>query len=699
MASYGTDFTPQTHGFTFANRFPYEIPNVYELPYTRPIALRDIVPGWCGGICFAALDYFTAGQPVSRVRAAEDLSPDTLTFIAERHLDSLSLPVVLKTIEWTMLEDAEISAQTSRLEIPRLRRWLRRGVPAPLMLIRRSGADAQYQNTIVLALGINLASGGRRAEIPLYDPDRPGEVPVLVMQRLRGPGRVVFSLSTGDPVRGFFLLPYMPRAVPEMQAAALAAVAFEAVGLPFTLLWPVDSRRVNQFFNVNKPFYAPFGLPGHEGLDLYANTGANIYAAADGEIASADSPRNHPYGLHVRIKHQQNGKSFTTIYAHLSKVYVAPGLPVTAGQLIGQADNTGNSFGSHLHLTLKIDGETTPGFPPGIVDPFPYLSGTAAAVHPVDLPPPSGITVFTLLDLNLRAGPSTNTEVLAGLPSGERLSALGDAAQVAHKIGKEGQWLQVQTANGTAGYVAAWYVANAAQAFPPSDLVVYADDLVNLRSGPGTTFSTAGTLDSTVALTVLGDGNIARAKLGKEGEWLQVQTADGKRGYVAAWLVHATGQTAPPSGLTVYATASLNVRARPSTDANILTLVTPVDALTVLGNRDDALARIGVQGQWLHVQTPGGFTGYAAAWFITTKTPGSQPSAGVLMVTPTTGINLRAQPSVNSARIGGAEPGETLKVLESDLAAAQAKIGKQDQWLFVQKPGGDRGYAAAWFVR
>ena len=47
-----------------------------------------------------------------------------------------------------------------------------------------------------------------------------------------------------------------------------------------------------------------------------------------------------------------------------------------AGQVIGLADSTGASVGSHLHLTLKRDGATDRGetdYPKDILDPTPFL--------------------------------------------------------------------------------------------------------------------------------------------------------------------------------------------------------------------------------------------------------------------------------------------------------------------------------------
>ena len=466
------------------------------------------------------------------------------------------------------------------------------------------------------------------------------------------------------------------------------------------LQWPVDSLRVNQYFGEHPESYRAFGLPGHEGLDLFAITGANVYAAADGQVYQAGHPQNHPYGLHIRIKHEFNGTVYHTIYAHLSSAFVQVGQNVTAGDRIGLADNTGNSFGSHLHLTLKIEGQQTPGYPAGVVDPWPYLQDTQPApVKP--LPAPSGISVNTIGQANLRLEPNTVSEIVTILPSGETLSVLGDANEVRVKIGVQDQWLQVLTAGGQDGFVAAWLVQSTEQPFPPSDLVVYAYDLVNLRSGPGITFSNLAAMTLNDPLTVLGDADGARSKIGMQGEWLQVLTEAGMTGFVAAWLVHLTGQPAPTTDLVVYPTDIVNVRARPQLDGNILTTANPGDPLTVLGDKGDSQQKVGMADQWLNVQTPQKYMGYVAAWLVQTSSPGPvppQPAITILTVYPTTGINLRAQPSVNSPRIDGANTNEALKVVETDLNAAKDKIGKMDAWVYTEKQNGSRGWAAAWYL-
>jgi uncharacterized protein YgiM (DUF1202 family) len=423
----------------------------------------------------------------------------------------------------------------------------------------------------------------------------------------------------------------------------------------FKLRWPVDSRRVTQHFGENPQLYKPFKLPGHEGLDLLAMSRANVYAAADGKVYQAGHPSDHPYGLHVRIRHPAGNKVYKTVYAHLDTVFVKVGQNVKAGELIGLADNTGNSFGSHLHLTLKVEGESTPGYPGGIVDPWPYLQGsvqptptfplppteqptpppsfppeTSPTAPPTEtpvipppiqptgpLPPPSDMVVFTSAMQNMRVEPQEDAQRVTFLPTGESLTVLGDADEARAKLGQAGEWLLVQTTGGLAGYVSATMVRSLVQALPPSDLVVYPTGFLNMRAGPATAFPVVGGVTETEPLTVLGDSGVARSKLGKMNEWLQVQTGSGQIGYVAAWFVRSTGQPAPPSDLVVFSTADmLEVRAWPSMQSNRLTVVRPEDTLTVLGMESSAREKIGLEDQWVNVKSPAGFVGFVPAWLV-----------------------------------------------------------------------------------
>ncbi len=143
---------------------------------------------------------------------------------------------------------------------------------------------------------------------------------------------------------------------------------------PFRLIWPTDYPVIMQPFGANPEIYRRWGLPGHEGIDIRAPLNSLVYAAADGEVYHVDDGTGgHAYGIHVRIRHPGG---YRTIYAHLNRALVSRGYLVSAGDVIGLADATGNSTGSHLHLALKKDGATSSGetdYPSDFVDPTPYL--------------------------------------------------------------------------------------------------------------------------------------------------------------------------------------------------------------------------------------------------------------------------------------------------------------------------------------
>ena len=158
---------------------------------------------------------------------------------------------------------------------------------------------------------------------------------------------------------------------------------------PLRLTWPTDYARVTQPFDYppTRLNYTRFGLPGHEGVDVQAPHGASVYAAFEGEVYRVEQEPDGNYGCQVRLVHQAQGAEWKTIYAHLvpNSAVVRVGERVRAGALLALADNTGNSSGSHLHLTLKRTGATARGettFPNDIVDPTPYLYWAGLRLRP-----------------------------------------------------------------------------------------------------------------------------------------------------------------------------------------------------------------------------------------------------------------------------------------------------------------------------
>ena len=116
-------------------------------------------------------------------------------------------------------------------------------------------------------------------------------------------------------------------------------------------IMPVDLKhltRVSSFFGMRFHPILKYKRM-HEGMDLTAPTGTNIYASGDGTIVSIKRSING-YGNRVIVDH---GFSYSTLYAHMSKILCKVGDKVKRGTVIGLVGNTGTSLGPHLHYEVR----------------------------------------------------------------------------------------------------------------------------------------------------------------------------------------------------------------------------------------------------------------------------------------------------------------------------------------------------------
>jgi len=116
--------------------------------------------------------------------------------------------------------------------------------------------------------------------------------------------------------------------------------------------------RMHPILNVVRP---------HEGIDLTAPRGTNIYATADGEVIEAGY-RAGGFGKKVLIDH---GYGYHTLYGHCSEVLVEPGQKVKRGEVIARVGSTGLSKSPHLHYEVHVNGRP--------VDPVDYYANDLSA--------------------------------------------------------------------------------------------------------------------------------------------------------------------------------------------------------------------------------------------------------------------------------------------------------------------------------
>lgn len=145
----------------------------------------------------------------------------------------------------------------------------------------------------------------------------------------------------------------------EAERAAAAAAAAAASNLNAGAIsssgW---ARPLGGYITSVYGFSSQYGSRFHKGVDLGANCGTNMYAAASGTVVYAAYGWNGGYGNYIIIEHA-NG--LRTAYGHIEAggIAVSTGQNVAAGSKIARVGTTGNSTGCHLHFEVRPGGWNT----------------------------------------------------------------------------------------------------------------------------------------------------------------------------------------------------------------------------------------------------------------------------------------------------------------------------------------------------
>ncbi|NDJ62355.1 MAG: SH3 domain-containing protein [Chloroflexi bacterium] len=249
--------------------------------------------------------------------------------------------------------------------------------------------------------------------------------------------------------------------------------------------------------------------PDSGSLEIAAPNGAVIIAPIAGLVVAVSASS-------VAISLRLGDQAYRVIVGNLRLVSVPVGTQLATEQVIGEA-------GGNITLALRQ-----------VLDPTPRLAADAVEVRP------------TVNNLRLRAAPVNGT-VIGTVTTNDVLESLEGRAVTLQKVGVNGQWLNVRTAAGQVGYVAAWFVRlEPLPPVTPKPLVLRPlQDNVQVLARPinGALVETIGTADLVTSLE--SEAN-TRRKLGVPFEWLNVQLATQKTGYTLAEFLGVEGEIAPP---------------------------------------------------------------------------------------------------------------------------------------------------------
>lgn len=122
------------------------------------------------------------------------------------------------------------------------------------------------------------------------------------------------------------------------------------------IIRPIEPFELTQGFGENPSNYKRFGLAGHNGWDLrtkYPDTPQghrNIFASFYSKLFKVGDEGNDGFGKYFEVTVKLNS-TWKLTYAHC--LSIESFTTKNEGEVMAISDSTGNSTGSHLHLTVK----------------------------------------------------------------------------------------------------------------------------------------------------------------------------------------------------------------------------------------------------------------------------------------------------------------------------------------------------------
>jgi hypothetical protein len=223
-------FLPSRDGFAFTNAWPIA-PAVTVRTPLGGIGVGNAAAGLCGGMVFAALDYWHAGiaPPAARPAPGSPLH----AYVVRRLIASWHIPGgVARYYQWMNLPDGDtpitahgrhvmtvrgVSWRTIARCWPRVRASLDAGIPAALGLVTVASPNPARLRHNHQALAFGYALSGSEVTVRVYDPNSGRDDNVWIRFDASSPRRPTsfsHNLSLGWPIRGFFPAAYSPAAPP-----------------------------------------------------------------------------------------------------------------------------------------------------------------------------------------------------------------------------------------------------------------------------------------------------------------------------------------------------------------------------------------------------------------------------------------------------------------------------------------------------
>ena len=219
-------FLPSRDALAFTNAWPSAPAIEVPTPFGK-IGIGNAAAGLCGGMVFAALDYWHAGvaPPATRPAPGQPL----YRYIVRRLIDSWHLPMgVAEYYQWMTMPEGDtgfdvfgrhvvtergVAWQTISTQWPQIAADLDAGTPTPLGVVTVASANPAELGANHQVLAYRYSASVSEVTVQVYDPNSGRNDGIYIKFDPRTPTEpttFTHNLNIGGPVRGFFRTAYSP---------------------------------------------------------------------------------------------------------------------------------------------------------------------------------------------------------------------------------------------------------------------------------------------------------------------------------------------------------------------------------------------------------------------------------------------------------------------------------------------------------
>ena len=220
------NFLASTEGFAFTNSWPKQPAVVLDTPF-GVVDIGDASKGLCGGMVFAALDYWYADRTAPTARPPQ--GTPLYNFLVARIVDSWHVPAgVAQYFQWMNLPDADqgfkvlgqtvitqrgLAWRTLVQQWPMVKDDLDADRPSPLGLVTVKSSRIKDLGLNHQVVAYDYSAKSSVVTLDVYDPNSGQDDGVSISFDTRAPTKATtftHNVDISHPIRGFFRTAYAP---------------------------------------------------------------------------------------------------------------------------------------------------------------------------------------------------------------------------------------------------------------------------------------------------------------------------------------------------------------------------------------------------------------------------------------------------------------------------------------------------------